>query len=309
MILVVGSSNMDLILRVPRFHHPGETMTAENLVTAFGGKGANQAVAAKRLGGKVLFLTRLGDDSFGNPYLRHLVREGLDRKYLLMDRNAPTGVALIELNRAGENRILVSPGANHSLSGEDLKKMRSRWNEVRVFLCQLEIPLQTVQKGLELAKAHGVTTVLNPAPARILSSRMYSLVDYLVPNESEAEFLTGIRRRKKEDLVRMAERLLEKGVGQVIITLGSKGVLFHSRNETVRMKAFPVKVLDTTGAGDAFLGGLAVGLAERKPLRELLRFASGAGSLATTRLGAQSSLPTRKEADAFLAGFTRGGRK
>jgi ribokinase len=307
MILVAGSSNVDLVLRVPRFHRPGETMTAENLVTAYGGKGANQAVSAKRLGGKVLFLTRLGDDSFGGLYLRHLVREGLDRKYLLKARGTPTGVALIELNPAGENRILVSPGANRFLSVEDLERLRACWKEARVFLCQLEIPLQTVQKGLEMARAHGVMTALNPAPAGRLSPRIFPLVDYLVPNRSEAEFLTGIRMRRKEDPVRVAEKLLKMGVGQVIITLGSQGVLYHSRSETLRLKAFPVNVLDTTAAGDAFMGGLALGLAEGKPIREVLRFAAGAGALAATRLGAQPSLPTRGEVNAFLARFNRAG--
>jgi ribokinase len=299
-ILFLGSSNMDLIVRIPRFHHPGETITGENLTTAFGGKGANQAIATKRLGGRVIFITKLGNDPNGENYCRHLVRNGIDPKGILNDRKNPTGIALIELNPKGENRIIVSPGANGALSGEDLKSRGPLWKGVRVFVTQLEIPAATVKMGLEMARHHGAITLLNPSPPVTLSSDILSLVDFLVPNEWEAQFLTGIRRKGRESFRRMAQQLLEMGAKNVVITLGSNGLFFKNREGEIRMKAFRVKVTDTTAAGDAFLGGLACGLSEGRPIEEVLRFSNGAGALATTRLGAQPSLPRRKELERFL---------
>lgn len=299
-ILVLGSSNVDLILRIPRFHNPGETIIGGNLVTAYGGKGANQAIAARRLGGKVTFITKLGDDQFGQSYREYFIQNGLDPKYLLQAPDFPTGVALIELSPQGENRIIVSPGANGSLSIKDLKTFSRVWKEIQVFITQLEIPLPTVRTGLRMAREHGALTLLNPSPLMPIPPGILSLVDFLVPNEWEAECMTGIEMRKKGSFPKMAEKLLGKGVKNVVITLGPRGLFFKNQDEEIWMDAFPVKAIDTTAAGDAFLGALACGLAAGKPIREVLRLANAAGALATTKLGAQPSLPGKKELEKYL---------
>jgi ribokinase len=300
-ILVLGSSNIDLVLRVPRFHHPGETLQAESLITVWGGKGANQAIASKHLGGKVILVTKLGNDTYGRSYHRYLVENGLHEKYLLKDKKLPTGTAVIELTPKGENRIVAFPGANGSLSAKDLKRLQSCWRGVNVFVTQLEIPLSTVQRGLRLAKDQGSLVLLNPSPPAQFPSHLLSLVDFIVANEVEAQSLTGIKWKGDREVRRMGEVLLKMGVGNVVITLGSKGFFFKNRDEEFWMNAFKVKVVDTTAAGDAFLGALATGLAENKPIREALRFANGAGALATTKLGAQPSLPSRRELEVFLS--------
>ena len=300
-VLVLGSSNVDLIFRIPRFHHPGETIMGDNLVTVFGGKGANQAIAARRLGERVSFVTKLGDDHYGQTYRWYLIKHGLDRKCILMDTKRPTGIALIELVPKGENRIIVSPGANGALSPKDLKGLTPFWQGIHVFVCQLEIPYSTVKSGLKLAKDQGARTLLNPSPPIRLPPTILSLVDFIVPNEWEAQFLTGMKMEGEQDLRKIAERLLSMGPKNVLITLGSKGLFFRNSEEEIRMKAFPVKVVDSTSAGDAFMGALASGLAEGGTLQQVLAFANGAGALATTKLGAQPSLPPRKELEAFLS--------
>ena len=300
-ILVLGSSNVDLILKVPRFHNPGETIIGENLVTVFGGKGANQAIASKRLGGKTAFITKLGDDHYGQTYRWYLINSGLDRKGILKHEELPTGIALIELNPKGENRIIVSPGANGSLSENDLKRLGPIWKGIKVFVTQLEIPLPTVHIGLKMAKDQGALTLLNPSPPIRLSPNILSRVDFLVPNEWEAQYLTGLETKKDQDIQKMAKRILEMGTKNIVITLGPKGLFFKNKSEEIWMEAFKVKVVDTTAAGDAFMGALACGLSEDKPIRDVLRFANGAGALATTKLGAQPSLPSRKEVEEFLS--------
>jgi len=304
-ILVIGSSNIDLILRIPRFHHPGETIKGENLVTVFGGKGANQAIASKRLGGKVTFMTKLGNDSYGKSYRHYLIKMGLQQKYLLKDEMLPTGIALIELVPKGENRIIVSSGANGSLSLKDLKRLTPLWKEIKVFVTQFEIPIETVKMGLKMAKKHGAITLLNPSPPIQLPSNVLSLVDFIVPNEWEAQSLTGIKWKGDQEIRKMAKRLLDMGVKNVVITLGPKGLFFKNRSEEFWMEAFKVKAIDTTAAGDAFLGALASGLSENKPLREVLESANGAGALATTKLGAQPSLPLQKDLEVFLSKMGR----
>lgn len=300
-ILILGSCNVDLVFNIPRFHRPGETILAESQATFFGGKGANQAVASKRLGGNVCLVSKVGNDPYGKSYRQHLIKNGLTGKPILKDRKLPTGTAVIELTPEGENRIIVFPGANGSLSVKDLRHLQSCWRGVGVFTTQLEIPLPTVERGLRLAKDQGSLTLLNPSPPTRVSPRFLSLVDFVVPNEMEAQSLTGIRWKGDRDIRKMAERLLEMGVRNVVITLGPKGLFFKNRSEETWMNAFSVRVRDTTAAGDAFLGALATSLAENKPIREALRFANGAGALATTRLGAQPSLPFQKDVEAFLS--------
>jgi ribokinase len=304
-ILILGNSNVDFVFKIPRFHHPGETILAESQVTFFGGKGANQAMTAKRLGGNVYFITKVGNDLYGRSYRQHLIKNGLDRQLILENKKLPTGMAVIELTSKGENRIVAFPGANGSLSAKDLKRLQSCWREVDVFVTQLEIPLPTVERGLRLAKDQGSLILLNPSPPAQLPSHLLSLVDFIVPNEVEAQSLTGIKWKGDRDIRRMAETLLKMGVRNVVITLGPKGLFFKNRSEEFWIKAFKVSVVDTTAAGDAFLGALATGLSENKPIPEALRFANGAGALATTKLGAQPSLPWRKELEVFLSKVRR----
>jgi ribokinase len=307
-VLVIGSANVDFILRIPRFHRAGETITGENLTTAFGGKGANQAIAAKRLGSEVTFLSTMGEDAHGKAYRKYLVRSGFKGEFLLTDPKSPTGIALIEIIPEGENRIIVSPGANQTLSSRHLKKAAKAWEGARVFVAQLEIPLETVQAGLELAQRKEVLTILNPAPARALSSRILSQVDFLVPNETEAQEITGKKIKSEEDLAKAAAKLLGRGVKNVVITLGEKGVFFKNRYEEIRVDAFRVKAVDTTAAGDAFVGALAWGLAEGRDIEDVLLHATAAGALTTTRLGAQPSLPTIAEVKKFLTERRKGER-
>ncbi len=300
-ILVLGNSNVDLVFKIPRFHSPGETILAESLATFFGGKGANQAITAKRLGGNVQFITKVGNDHYGKAYCQHLIKNGLNPKLVLEDKKLPTGTAVIELTPRGENRIIAFLGANGSLSVNDLKRLERYWKGVDVFVTQLETPLPTVEIGLKKAKDQGALILLNPSPPVHLPSSILSLVDFIVPNELEAQFLTGIKWKGKQEIRKIAKKLLDMGVKNVVITLGSKGLFFKNRSEELRMEAFKVKVIDTTAAGDAFLGALAASLSENKPIQDALKFANGAGALATTKLGAQPSLPFKKDLDIFLS--------
>ena len=303
-ILVLGSSNIDLILRIPRFHQPGETIQGDDVVIVFGGKGANQAIAAKRLGGRVGFITKLGEDHYGATYRWYLAKNGLNGRCLLKDKELPTGMAFIELIPKGENRIIVSPGANGSLSEKDLEGLVNLWKGVNVFVVQLEIPLPTVTLGLQMARGQGALTLLNPSPPVPLPSHILSLVDFLILNAGEGQSLSKMKMKRERDLRKIAQKLLMMGAKNVVITLGANGLFFRSRDEEIRMKAFRVKAVDSTAAGDAFMGGFACGLAEGKTIQEVLEFASAAGSLATTKLGAQPSLPFRKELETFLSRMT-----
>jgi ribokinase len=299
-MLVLGSSNIDYVLRVLRFHQPGETIRGRDAVIVFGGKGANQAIAATRLGAKVRFVTKLGHDHYGETYRWYLIKSGLERRYVLRDEELPTGMAFIELTPKGENRIVISPGANASLSERDLKGSLKDWKGVKVFLTQLEIPLLTVKSGLQMARGHGVLTLLNPSPPLPPATNLFSFVDYLVLNQWEAQLFSRTRITTTPDLRKAAQRLLHLGARNVVVTLGSRGLFFRNREEEIRMKAFRVEIVDSTAAGDAFMAGLGCALQEGKEIYEALEFAGGAGALAATKLGAQPSLPFRKELESFL---------
>jgi ribokinase len=299
-ILVIGSANVDFILRIPRFHEAGETILGEDAVTAFGGKGANQAIAARRLGGLVSFLTALGDDANGKAYRKYLIRSGFKEKFLLTETKKPTGMALVEIGPGGENRIIVSPGANGALSPLRLRKAGQVWEGVGVLVLQLETPLETVRAALEEAKRKRILTILNPAPATPLPKKTLSMVDFLVPNEIEAREIAGVVIKGEAGLSAAASELLRRGASNVIITLGEKGVYFKNRLEEIRVEAFRVKAADTTAAGDAFVGALAWGLAQGMDMEEMLIHANAAGALTATRLGAQPSLPTIAEVRGFL---------
>lgn len=300
-ITVVGSLNMDLIARAARIPQPGETVLGGDFHTAPGGKGANQAVAAARLGAQVSMVGRIGDDSFGASLLENLDAASVDHTCVIQDADAATGVALIMVGQDGENSIIVASGANMCLSPSDVETAEAAIANADVLLMQLEVPLDTVIKAAQMARARGVTVVLNPAPAQELPTALLSLVDVLVPNESETALLTEMPVSGRSELEAAAMALSESGVDTVILTLGARGSLLAEPGGIELLPAFEVTPVDTTAAGDAFVGGFGVALAEGQSLREAGRWGNAAGALAATKLGAQPSLPTRQPLEHLLA--------
>ena len=299
-ITVVGSLNMDLVARAPRIPQPGETIIGSDFHTVPGGKGANQAVAAARLGAQVSMVGRVGRDAFAESLLNNLAAAGVDHTFVVHDPQAATGVALIAVDDAGQNSIIVASGANVRLSPADVDGAEAAIAGADALLLQLESPLETVTRAAEVARAHGVTVILNPAPARPLPAALLSLVDVLIPNESETALLTGLPVGDPAEAEAAAAALRELGVGTVILTLGERGALLAREDGAEYFPAFEVTPVDTTAAGDAFVGGFAVALAEGRSLAEAVQWGNGAGALATTRLGAQPSLPTRQELEGLL---------
>ena len=306
-VTVVGSLNMDLIARSPRIPRPGETIIGGDFHTAPGGNGANQAVAAARLGARVSMIGRVGRDAFAGPLLDNLSAAGVDHTFVIQDSEAATGVALIVVDDAGENSIVVASGANMRLSPADVDGAEAVIADADALLLQLESPLKTVIRAAEVARAHGVTVILNPAPARSLPAELLAMVDVLIPNESETSLLTGLPVSNQAEAETAATALRELGVGTVILTLGERGALLAREEEAEQVPAFEVMPVDTTAAGDAFVGGFTVAMAGGQPLAEAVRWGNAAGALATTKLGAQPSLPTRQDLEALLATGTIGG--
>jgi ribokinase len=299
-ICVVGSANIDFTVALPRLPRVGETVSAGTLLVNRGGKGANQAVAARRLGAEVRMIGCVGDDDSGGDIRRALLEEGIGVDGLATTPDAATGTALIFVDPEGRNQIGVAPGANHRLTVEMAQRGEDAIAWAEVVLCQLEVPVPVVRWALETARRHGVITVLNPAPVQELSDELLGLVDYLTPNEGEATALTGIEVQDLDSGRRAAARLVERGVGTVIITLGEKGALVCDGGSAVHFEAFPVEAIDTTGAGDAFCGSLAVGLAAGGSLDQIIPLASATAALQCTRRGAQDALPTRADVERFL---------
>lgn len=300
-ILVIGSSNMDLVVQVPRCPAAGETLFGSSFTTNYGGKGANQAVAVARIGSGVTFMTKLGNDTFGQQMRQHFSEEGMDLTHILTDAESPTGTALITVEDKGENRIIVVPGANARLTENDVESLSAEINSCRFVLTQLEIPLPTVLRVAEMTSAAGKQLILNPAPARPLPDSLLQKVFLITPNETEAEILTGIRVSDVESARRAALWFREKGVQQIVITMGSQGAFIFTDNFQGMVPAYKVKAIDTTAAGDVFNGALTVALSEGKTTADAARFGCAASALAVMRPGAQSSIPTRTEIDAFLA--------
>jgi ribokinase len=300
-VCVVGSSNIDLTFRTPRLPRPGETLAGHAFHLGFGGKGANQAVTAARLGAAVTVVTKVGRDVFGEQAVAHYREEGIDTTFVLTDPQRPSGVAAIVVDDAACNCILVIPGANLGLSPADVEAVAAAVRSADVLLCQLEVPPETTLAAFRLARAAGVRTVLNPAPAMPLSDELLRLTDLCVPNESEAESLTGRPVATREEAEGAARALREAGPRAVIVTLGGRGALLLDGETAEHIPAVAVDAVDPTGAGDAFIGSLAVFLAEGLPLREAARRANAVAALTVTRLGTQTSLPRRAEAEAFLA--------
>ncbi|MGB9681858.1 MAG: ribokinase [bacterium] len=299
-IIVVGSINMDLVIKTKRIPNPGETVMGESFYRAPGGKGANQAVAISKLGGNVHFIGKVGLDPFGNELTNSLVREGVDVEYLLQDENTPTGVALIIVDESGENTIVVAPGANMDLEREDIDKSKKLFSQAKILLTQLEIPLETVKYSLELARNFNMLSILNPAPARSLTEEILSLVDIITPNELELKTITGKDFSSEEEIVRSARSLLDYGIKATIVTLGGKGALCVEREDVFHISAIKVNPVDTTAAGDAFNGALALKLSEGSQLKEAVSYANVVAGITVTRKGAQPSIPYRKEVEDYI---------
>jgi ribokinase len=300
-VLVVGSANTDLTVYTPHLPTPGETVLGHELLTTFGGKGANQALAARRAGAQVTFIARLGQDSYGNAYAHYLRHEGLDVSALQWDTTLPSGLALITVDSAGHNQITVAPGANSALQSRDLQGIDDYFMPGQIVLTQLEIPLATVTMVLRRARAAGLMTVLNPAPAQALPARLSRYVDLLIPNEVEAAALCRQTVRTPQQARRAARLLQHMGYRMVVITLGQHGVVYTAGQEAVHLPGLKVPVKDTTAAGDTFVGYLACALAEGQPLPAAVRLANAAAALSVTRPGAQPAIPTRHHVQQFLA--------
>jgi len=299
-LVVLGSINADHILNLESFPTPGETVTGHHYQVAFGGKGANQAVAAGRSGADIAFIACTGDDDTGSRVRQQLQTDHIDISPLSVVAGEATGVALIFVNGEGENVIGIHAGANAALSPARVEAQHALIAQASALLMQLESPVESVLAAARIARQHNTTVALNPAPARALSDELLALVDIITPNETEAEKLTGIKVASDEDAARAAQALHAKGINTVIITLGSRGVWASVNGEGKRVPGFKVKAIDTIAAGDTFNGALMTALLEAKPLDDAIRFAHAAAAIAVTRKGAQPSVPWRKEIDDFL---------
>ena len=294
-IIVIGSSNVDMVVRTSHLPAPGETILGGEFFMNQGGKGANQAVAIKRLGGNLIFMAKLGNDVLGRQSVGYFKKEGIDTRYIALDEDSASGVALISVDDHAENSIVVASGANMLLNEQDVDKMLEEMCEGDILLMQLEIPLQTVEYAARKAFGKGVKVVLNSAPARSLPKELFRHLYMVTPNRIEAEMLTGIKIANDADVEKVAEEICAMGVKNVIITLGSKGCLIREEGVSYRIDAFKVAPVDTTAAGDTFNGALCVGLSEGMDLKQAAVMASKASSIAVTRMGAQSSIPYREE--------------
>ena len=300
-LVVLGSINADHILNLETFPTPGETVTGNQYQVAFGGKGANQAVAAGRSGANIAFIACTGDDDTGERVRKQLASDNIDIAPVSVVAGESTGVALIFVNAEGENVIGIHAGANAALTTERVEAQRGIIAGAEALLMQLESPVESVLAAAKIAHENHTSVVLNPAPARVLSDELLALVDIITPNETEAEKLTGIRVENDDDAARAALALHDKGIGTVIITLGSRGVWASVNGEGRRVPGFKVKAIDTIAAGDTFNGALVTALLEGKRMDDAIRFAHAAAAIAVTRKGAQPSVPWRKEIDEFLS--------
>lgn len=300
-VIVFGSINMDLVARTPRLPVPGETLLGREFFTAPGGKGANQAVAIARLGFTTQMVGRVGGDSFGTELINSLQTSGVQTDCVLVDREANSGVAAIAVDDIGENQIIVVPGVNGRVDETDVERLLHLLPSARALLLQFEIPMSAVVLAAQTARAAGVPVILDPAPAQLdVPADLYSLVDIITPNETEAGQMVGFPVTDPDSAAQAADVLRRRGVGTAIVKLGANGAVCATKEETFFVPAFSVSAVDTVAAGDAFNGGLATALAEGLPLRQAVVWGAAAGALASTKPGAQSSMCDRATFDAFL---------
>lgn len=294
-ITVIGSSNTDMVVKSSRLPAPGETIIGGEFGMYPGGKGANQAVAAARLGGNVHFVGKRGNDIFGTEASTLLQKEGIDTSHFTIDQHLPSGIALITVDDKGENCIVVASGANAAITPNDLEPVQPLIEQSHIVLLQLEIPIATIEQAAAIAAEKDVTIILNPAPAQSLPASLLQKVSIITPNETEAEILTGITITDIASAQQAAVALKDKGVQTVIITLGAEGALVYHQNEFIKVETTPVVAVDTTAAGDVFNGALAVALADGKSVEDAAKYACKAAAISVTRMGAQSSAPTKQE--------------
>jgi ribokinase len=299
-ICVVGSSNIDLVSRVPRLPRLGETLAGHSFHVGYGGKGANQAVMAARLGARVTMVTRVGRDVFGEGTLQNYRAQGIDTRFVFVDETRFSGVAPIFVADNAQNFIVIVPGANLGLSPEDVRAAGDVIRGADLVVCQLEVPMETTLEAFRMARAAGVRTILNPAPAVPLPAEQLDLTDICAPNETETELLTELPVRTPGEAETAARELLARGPQLVILTLGERGVMLVDSQGAEHIPPVPVEAVDPTGAGDAFIGALATFLGEGQSLREAVRQANAVAALSVTRIGTQTSFPTRAEVDVFL---------
>lgn len=296
-IIVIGSCNTDMVIKTDHLPAPGETVLGGSFMMNPGGKGANQAVAAARLKGHVSFIAKTGNDLFGKQSVEQYRNEGVNVEYIYSDPALPSGVALIIVDVNGENSITVASGANGSLSPEDIRKAQPAIEKADILLMQLEIPMETVEYAARTGKEQGLKVILNPAPARALPEKLLQNLYMIIPNETEAEILSGIKVTDWESARKAADIISAKGVDTVVITMGSKGALIKEKGQYHEVPVPKVKPIDTTAAGDTFCGALCVALSEDKSVIDAVKFANKCASISVTRMGAQSSLPHREEID------------
>lgn len=298
---VLGSINVDHVINVPYFAQPGETLSGENYHLAYGGKGANQAVAAARLGAKVAFIGCIGDDEIGTSMKKAFAQDGIDTSHIRTVPQTMTGTAFIQVAKSGENSIVLARGANAYLDEQIVCRSETQIAQSDYLLMQLETPLAAVELAAKIAKGNGVKTVLNPAPAQPLPDCLLSQIDIITPNETETEILTGVRVADEQSAVKAAQVFHQKGIDCVMITLGAKGVFVSRQGKSQIIQGFPVQAVDTTAAGDTFNGGFVAALLAGKTFEEAVRFAQAAAAISVTRQGAQPSIPSKQETLAFLA--------
>lgn len=296
-IVVIGSSNTDMVIKSNHIPAPGETILGGEFFMNPGGKGANQAVAAARLGGNVTFIAKAGKDIFGEKAIRGFKKEGIITDYISADENLPSGIALITVDAKGENSIVVASGANNAITIQDIDKASEKIKKADVILMQLEIPVNIVEYVAELGKQYAKKIILNPAPAQKLSDKLLGSLYIITPNESEAEILTGLKVTDEQSAEKAAKIIRAKGVEIVIITMGAKGAYVLSDKISKLIPGRKVKAIDTTAAGDAFNGALAVTIADNTEIEKAVAFANIAAALTTTKLGAQSAIPYLKEVE------------
>ncbi|MCG9676975.1 ribokinase [Vibrio sp. Isolate24] len=299
-LVVLGSVNADHVLQVPSFPRPGETLHGRNYQVIPGGKGANQAVAAARLNADTGFIACVGDDAFGINIRENFKMDNINIAGVKMQPNCPTGIAMIQVAESGENSICISAEANAKLTEDAIEVDLERVRQANYLLMQLETPMCGIEKAAKVAKASRTNVILNPAPARELSDELLACIDVITPNETEAEVLTGVTVIDNESAQEAANALHRKGIEIVLITLGAKGVWLSQNGRGELIPGFRVEATDTTAAGDTFNGALVTGLLEDLPLESAIKFAHAAAAISVTRFGAQTSIPSRAEVDAFL---------